>query len=323
MRATEAQPQHPIGAVARRTGLSEHVLRAWERRYGAVEPARTEGGVRLYSDADIFRLRLLRRLTEAGGSIGQLATLPTGTLLELLQGDGDGDAPPPAPTPGAKVAARFATTILEAVEAMDGTRIHTTLMRAVVALVPDDFVHHLAIPLLVRVGDLWREGNVCPAQEHLLSVHLRHVLSWLMGEIRPAAGTPGLIATTPSGQTHELGAMLAGVIAADAGWHVTYLGPDLPAADIAKAAAITRPAVVALSAVFGPDRGRLEAELREIRELLDPSVLLVVGGKVAERIAPAGATYLPDLGALRAVLRSLHPEEESGASSSLLMEADG
>lgn len=323
MRTTELHPQHPIGAVARRTGLSEHVLRAWERRYGAVEPARTEGGVRLYSDADIFRLRLLRRLTEAGGSIGQIAAFPTGTLLELLQGDVRDDAPAAEPAAGAGVAARFATTVLQAVEAMDGTRIHTTLMRAVVALVPDDFVHHLAIPLLVRVGDLWREGNVCPAQEHLLSVHLRHVLAWLLGEIRPAPEAPRLIATTPSGQTHELGAMLAGVIAADAGWHVTYLGPDLPAVDIARAAAITRPTVVALSAVFGPDRGRLEGELREIRDLLEPDVLLVVGGSAVERLTPAGATYLPDLRALRATLRSLHPEDGSGAASLPRTEADG
>ena len=82
-----AQPRYPIGEVARRTGLSPHVLRAWERRYGVVSPSRRTGGGRLYSSADILRLRLLRRLTGAGHPIGEIASLPSDTLLALLPGD--------------------------------------------------------------------------------------------------------------------------------------------------------------------------------------------------------------------------------------------
>src|SRR5512143_2420604 len=78
-------PRHPIRVVAQRTGLSGHVLRAWERRYHVVEPTRSEGGQRLYSEADIERLLLLRRLTEAGGAISQLAHLPSSELRRLAE----------------------------------------------------------------------------------------------------------------------------------------------------------------------------------------------------------------------------------------------
>src|SRR5690606_3399979 len=81
---TDQEPRHTIGAVAQRTGLSPDLLRVWERRYGVVDPARPQGGPRLYSDADILRLRLLRRLTEGGHSIGRIADLSVPELTRLL-----------------------------------------------------------------------------------------------------------------------------------------------------------------------------------------------------------------------------------------------
>src|SRR5918999_1092269 len=84
---------HPIGVVTRRTGLSPDLLRAWEKRYDVVKPARSGGGRRLYSDADIERLRLLYRATLAGRGIGQVATLSTPALAALVRRAGDGGVP--------------------------------------------------------------------------------------------------------------------------------------------------------------------------------------------------------------------------------------
>ena len=79
--------RHPIQIVVRRTGLTADVLRAWERRYTAVEPARSSSGRRLYTDDDIERLRLLKRATDAGRSIGQVATLATDALTAMVRDD--------------------------------------------------------------------------------------------------------------------------------------------------------------------------------------------------------------------------------------------
>jgi DNA-binding transcriptional MerR regulator len=79
--------RHPIQVVVRRTGLTADVLRAWEKRYGVIEPGRSEGGRRLYSDRDIERLRLLRRATGAGRRISQIAGLATEELAALVKED--------------------------------------------------------------------------------------------------------------------------------------------------------------------------------------------------------------------------------------------
>src|SRR5687768_12427129 len=77
-------PRHPIGVVADRTGLSPDVLRVWERRYGVVEPQRSAGGQRLYSDADVERLVLLHRATRGGHGISHVASLSRAKLEDLV-----------------------------------------------------------------------------------------------------------------------------------------------------------------------------------------------------------------------------------------------
>src|SRR5918993_3366876 len=76
--------RHPIGVVARRTGLKPDLIRAWERRYGAVAPGRTDTRRRFYSDADISRLLLLKRVVDTGRSIGQVANLSNEELESLV-----------------------------------------------------------------------------------------------------------------------------------------------------------------------------------------------------------------------------------------------
>lgn len=70
-----------IGAVARLTGLTDHTIRVWERRYAAVVAERAANGRRIYSPADVEKLGLLKRLTDEGLSIGQIA----GDTIEALR----------------------------------------------------------------------------------------------------------------------------------------------------------------------------------------------------------------------------------------------
>jgi MerR family transcriptional regulator, light-induced transcriptional regulator len=323
-RMSDTQPQYPIGTVARRTGLSTHVLRAWERRYGVVTPTRSPGGTRLYSNADILRLRLLRRVTEGGYGISHAAKLSTDELLGLVQEEAE-EANEAEPSAERLVDAdSYVVPALRAIEAMDGPRIHASLMRAAVSLGARDFMTLVAIPLLHRIGDLWVDGLLCPAHEHLFSVQLRRVLAWLLESLPVPSNAPGLVATTPSGQWHEMGAMLASVVSAGEGWRVTYLGPDLPARDIATAAEVTRASVVLLSVVGGMDEGVLLPQVADLREALPEEILVLVGGRGAEAhgeaLAAAGATWLPSLDGLSSMLRTLastvpavqHPDEDEG-----------
>ncbi len=304
--ARGGEGRHPIGVVVQRTGLSPHVLRAWERRYGAVEPGRTEGGQRLYSDADVVRLGLLKRATEGGRSIGSVAGLPLEELVSLVGEDagavigewgvgGEGEG-------GWRVEG-YLESCIAAAEAMDTGALRSALMRAVVRLDVTTFVGAVVAPLLERVGSLWEAGSLRPAQEHVVSTAVRRVLDWLLGEFDAGVSAPLAMMGTPSGESHEFGAMLASVVAADAGWRVLYLGPSLPAEEIAGAATRAGASVVGLSVVV-LSRGEAVEQLAEVRRRLPAGVPVLVGGRSSGRCAVAGVTRVPDLAALREVLRS-------------------
>lgn len=301
------QPQYPIGAVAQRTGLSTHVLRAWERRYGLVDPRRDANGIRLYSSADIVRLRLLRRVTEAGHPIGRVAGLDTERLVALVREEESSAERTGAPRIPA-AADRYVASCLEAVEGMDGSRIHGVLMKALVGLTLMEFVEGVVSPLLRRVGELWEGGALCPAHEHLLSVCIHRVLHWLLDTLPTLPGAPLLLATTPSGQRHELGAMLAAVVAADVGWRTIYFGPEMGTDDIARAVSATGADAVALSLVYRGDGTSAEDDLRDLRSHLPGSVFLFVGGPALalrrDGLTEHGVTWLSDLTALRIALQA-------------------
>jgi MerR family transcriptional regulator, light-induced transcriptional regulator len=317
----ERVPRHPIGVVADRTGVSEHVLRAWERRYGAVRPARTEGGQRLYSDADVLRLRLLRQLTRDGRTIGQIASLTTSALLTLTEDDAQqrigpaGAAAEARPSgirrvPGAESAGgatRFQEAALAAARAMDSQRLTGILTRAVVSLRAGEFVMDLAAPLLERIGEEWESGGVHPRHEHLLSVGLRQVMLWLLQGFTPAEEAPVAVGATLAGERHEFGALMACVVAAEEGWRVVYLGSDLPGADVARGAAQVGARLVLGSVVDEPGTAVFAEELAALSAELRPGVEVIIGGRLSGGVLPTlaqhGAVHLTDLEALRERLR--------------------
>lgn len=296
---------YPIGAVARKTGLSVHTLRAWERRHAVVEPRRSAGGTRLYSNADVARLRLLRRATEAGHTIGQVRGLDVEALRSLLREELAEDVSRPAMGGGGE-AGWLVGEVLKAVELMDGGRTHALLMRAVVALPVRRVIDDVLIPVLREVGDRWAAGAICPANEHLLSVNVRRVLAWLTETVPVDEAAPRVIVTTPSGDWHELGAQIAGVLAAEAGWRVVFLGPNLPASDIDRAVSITGARLVLLGVTMA-EENELLPELTELRDRLPGEVRVIAGGKGVEAYARTleeiGIEFVPGFESLRQVLQ--------------------
>lgn len=303
------EAHHSIKTAALRTGLSAHVLRIWEKRYGAVKPFRTETKRRLYSEEQIERLTLLNRLAHSGHAIGNVARLPTAKLRGLL---GDSTLPG-AGVPGEANPTDFAPALLKecvvAVKALDGRALEATLNRGAVVLGAQGLLQRVVAPLAQVVGDLWREGVISAAHEHFTSAVLRVFLGHAA---RPFAGTdnaPCLIVGTPSGQLHELGALLAGAAAANMGWRVTYLGASLPAEELAGAALQNRARAVALSLVYPEDDPSLANELLRLRQLTPSEAAIVVGGRAASAYRPAlnsiKALQIDNLAELCASLDSL------------------
>ena len=278
--------RHPIAVVAERTGLSQDLLRVWERRYGAVTPGRGSDDKRLYSDADVERLRLLDAAVRGGRRIGNIATLETTELASLVHGDlaagrGPVDAPPADQPDGALIEA-----MVGAIRAFDSRAFDDQLRRAATLLGVPRFLELVVAPLLREVGDEWHEGRLTVAQEHFASSAAADMVGQAMRSVSAPRDAPRLLVTTLPESRHVIGAVLAGAMAATDGWHVIFLGAELSPADIASAAAKSDADAVALSVTYTPDPGRTIEEIRLLRATLPPGVLLIVGGSAIQAVAP-------------------------------------
>jgi MerR family transcriptional regulator, light-induced transcriptional regulator len=268
-----------IKAVARRTGLSAHVIRIWEKRYRAVEPARTATNRRLYSEDQIERLALLRDLTRSGHSIGLVAQLRTEELRRLAAKAADDTRSVPDRPKNEGGDTALLEECIAAVKTLDSGKLEDTLKRAATVLGAQGALQRVIGPLAQTIGRLWRDGSITAAHEHFASAVIRIFLGHAGKPFGGSENGPVLVVATPSGQLHELGALLVAAAASNLGWQVTYLGASLPAAEIAGAARQNRARAVALSLVYPEDDPRLEGELARLRELLPAETVLLAGGR--------------------------------------------
>ena len=326
---------YSMQVAARRSGVSPHLIRMWERRYGAVVPRRTPSGRRVYSDAAIEKLRLLLAATQGGHNISSVASLSLERLQEIVRAD----AQAPSRLSPSRIAASRATTessrgttqhkpdledcpadywlkkALEAVRALDAGALRGALDESLVALGRVVAIEQVIAPLMEIVGDLWRRGDLRVVHEHLAAAGARSFLGALT-EMAPAASAPLLLSTTLPGQVHEIGAMMVAATAASEGWRALYLGPDLPPEEIV-AAVREQPScrVLALSFVFPPDDESMPNELRRLSEFLrlgeslPENITVIAGGRAVEsyvtELDALGARRVPGLQALRTVLEEL------------------
>jgi MerR family transcriptional regulator, light-induced transcriptional regulator len=317
----DTAPKHPIAVVAERTGLSQDILRVWERRYRAVEPSRGAGGHRAYSDSDIARLRLLQAVTNAGRSIGQVARLPVDELARMAQEDEaarierasaratrqENDTRPEA--------AELVERSLALTASLDGVELEHLLRRAIARLGMMAFIEDVASPILRRIGDDWHAGRATIAHEHLASATIHDLLTEAMRAMARGSRAETVLVATPAGERHAIGAALAGAAAASNGWRVVYLGADLPASEIASAAIATNARAVAMSMTYIHDRSRTLSELRSLRALVPSSVVIIVGGAGVRAIRDDLAQLGIRVGATLLDLRDALNEVSNDAAS--------
>jgi DNA-binding transcriptional MerR regulator/methylmalonyl-CoA mutase cobalamin-binding subunit len=296
--------------AARRTGLSPALIRVWERRYGAVTPRRSGTRRRLYNEAEIVRLQLLRDATRAGHAIGQIAHLGDGALRELLSTGPREERVGAASAAGAQPSGEDPVEeCLAAIRRLEAAHLEAVLSESAALLGQWGMLERVIVPLVQRMGEEWQRGGLRVAAEHVATAAIASLLARWARACDLPEGAPRLLVCTPRGQAHELGALLAAVAANQQGWRVIYLGPNLPAEEIAGAARLRGVRAVALSLVYPEDDPLLSGELRRLRDLLPPGVVLMVGGRAAsaygDLLRSVGAVCLTDLNAMRSQLDAL------------------
>jgi methanogenic corrinoid protein MtbC1 len=249
-----------------------------------VSPKRTRKNRRLYSEADIERLNLLNRANKDGHSIGQLARLPKKALQELIKRGETVSAAAIQPfreeiensSPH-----HYYEACLAAVQDLDVHALNQALNRASVRLTRLSLVEQVIAPLVQKIGDLWAEGSLKVANEHMVSAVIRSFLGDILRSSEVPAGAPKMIIATPTGQWHELGALMVATVSATLGWQAIYLGSNLPSEEIVAAVEKTGARVVALSIVYPEGDPMLDGELKKLRRYLQDNTMIIAGGRAA------------------------------------------
>jgi len=255
---------YPLRTAARLTGLSPELLRAWEKRYGVVEPLRTAGGTRRYSAADLERLRSVKAAVDAGHRIGQVAHLDPAELKKraaIAEAGSEGRL----------------DEILTALQALDDSTCQRLLSLKLSALGPARFAREVAVPLVHEIGGRWAKGQLGIAAEHLATGILRSLLG---SALQPTTGSllgPRIVFATPTGERHELGLLMAALTALGAGANPLYLGAELPIEDLLGAVAESEAAALALSLVTIPP-AQAARTVSALRGGLPKEVRLWLGG---------------------------------------------
>jgi len=238
--AMSVTPKYLIGRVTKLTGLSIDVVRVWERRYGAVRPVRSGGGTRLYSDADIHRLKRLKKAVACGHSISQASRLTEPELDELIAG-----AAPAleASDPYKAVRERF----IEAVMNMDLVNADHELARAASLFSVGALVKKVISPSFDEIRTRRMRNELGVAHEKFALGLANRLLGTLFRIYAPSVNSKTILVATPAGERDELGILLAALLAAAQGWHVVYLGADLPGDEIVLATRLTKARVLLLN----------------------------------------------------------------------------
>ena len=229
-----------IGEVARRTGVTVPTLRAWERRYGLLNPARTEGGHRLYSDDDVEHVRAMQRLLNDGWSAGAAAR-------EVLREPEPVTRLRPVPSAG-DAAADLIDRLEQAIDAFDAPNADAAIDDVFARLEIPRALDEVILPVLRRVGEGWQSDPRVIAREHFATNTVRPRLQRLLrGAFRSASRS--CLAAAPEGEDHDLGLLASSVVGADAGWRIHYLGARMPTEAIERSAESLRPEVVLIGAM--------------------------------------------------------------------------
>jgi DNA-binding transcriptional MerR regulator/methylmalonyl-CoA mutase cobalamin-binding subunit len=271
-----------IGELARRVGLSEHVLRAWERRYEVVRPTRTASGYRLYSTADEQRLRQMTRLVQQGMPPAEAAR----TILSGPSAAADGPLDPATSRLVGASRRRLRTALFSMAEPRS-----QAVLDEVLAVVPLEIaITRVLLPLLREIGEGWQDGQVSVAQEHFATAILRGRLASLARGWGERSGPRALLACPPD-ERHDLGLLMFGLLLARQGWSISFLGADTPISAVAATAEAQRVDVVVLAATGA---ARLKAVAGEVRELA-ARVRVVLAGPGATGSIPGAQLLTGDL----------------------------
>jgi MerR family transcriptional regulator, light-induced transcriptional regulator len=282
-----------IGELSRRLGLSEHVIRAWERRYGLLRPARSEGGFRLYSEQDERMIRRMQRYRRDGFSAAEAARAALAEDDNNVQAQVRGRGDPSGAT-GASDLLRVS------LDQLDEQTANAELDRLLATFTTESVLRDVLLPYLRELGQRWEQGEIDVGHEHFASNLIRGRLAGLARGWGTGSG-PRAVLACPPGELHDLGLMIFGIVLGRAGWRISYLGADTPGDGLDLVVRAVGADLVVLSATRSEPLEDVRRDLRALSALsplllagegADPSLAREVGARTTEADPVSAAQHI-------------------------------
>lgn len=280
MNVSDIAPVLRIGELSRRLGVSDHVLRAWERRYGLLQPVRSAGGFRLYSEADARRVRQMQAHLARGLSAAEAARA-------VLDDPGPAREAGPERLPAS--ASQPAAALRQALDAFDEPAAQAVLDRLISDLSVTAVLRGIVLPYLAELGERWERGTASIAQEHFASNLIRGRLAGLARGWGNGHGPLAVLACPPE-ELHDLALIIFGIALNRNGWRIDYLGADTPVEELARTVDARRPDLAVVAATR-PEL--LEPLTVQLTALAQAAPLVLAGPGATPRLAAAVGARLP------------------------------
>lgn len=282
MPSPDERPTLRIGEMSRRLGVSDHLLRAWETRYGLLHPFRSSGGYRLYSEADADRVRRMQGHLADGLSAAEAA--------QTVLGEGRGEPAEQASAAGDVGVPQLSLSLRDALDAFDEPAAQAVLDRLLSDLSLPTVLRDVVMPYLGDLGVRWQDGTASVAQEHFASFVIRGRLAGLARGWGSGRG-PRAVLACPALELHDLALMVFGIVLNRQGWRIDFLGTNTPIEELTRAAEATQPALVVVAASTPDVLDPLRDELAALGARFP---LALAGPGVSTEFARAvGARHLP------------------------------
>jgi DNA-binding transcriptional MerR regulator len=252
-----------IGEFARRVGVSPELLRAWERRYELLQPIRTEGGFRLYTDDDAARVERMKRALGEGFSAAEAARR---ALVQERAAE--------------RALDEARERLVAAAHAYDEATVHGILDEALAGFSLETVLRELVLPVLREIGAEWERGELEVGQEHFATNVVRERLLALARLWGRGGGPLAILACAP-GERHDIGLIAFGLVLRSHGWRILFLGADTPVATVRLAVETADPRLVVVASM---DSALLEAQSTELRRLGRAAPLVLSGAGASETL---------------------------------------
>jgi DNA-binding transcriptional MerR regulator len=286
-----------IKAVSRMLGVRPELLRMWEKRYHLFKPQRAGNRYREFDDEDVRLLRYICQQIDRGRAIGELAAEGREALLRQSVA---AETHAPAIQPDHAI---LIDALLEAAKYLEKSRLEAKLAEGAALYSFTTLLTAVVTPWMYRMGELWAAGQLAIASERLATVVLTQRLLTMLQATVPVAPASVLLCACPAGERHELGLLTFAYTMQQAGWHVCYLGADLPLSELQYSCQHLQPALVALSLTHTRDQQSYLETVQEIDTLFAGICPIWIGGQAVARyhhlLHPHWLQLMPSLHAIQ------------------------